>query len=218
MNRTKLDVVVGIFVAGVLVLGAGAAWQTYRQARVHSEMMGDVGAIHGPHPAWYLLGAGLVAVVVGGAYWAVRDELGTAAGGRNGAASRGVEPESAREPESGSDSGPESGSGPANDSGPEGNTASESGPVDDGASTEDAPPRPTPQLLSVLPADERRIIEPVIESPGVTQIELRDRADFSKSKVSQTVTDLEKRGLLYRERQGRTYRIYPSDDLLDRLE
>ncbi|MFW5895958.1 MAG: helix-turn-helix transcriptional regulator, partial [archaeon] len=31
--------------------------------------------------------------------------------------------------------------------------------------------------------------------------------------VSQTVTDLEKRGLLYREKQGRTYRVYPADDL-----
>jgi uncharacterized membrane protein len=27
------------------------------------------------------------------------------------------------------------------------------------------------------------------------------------------VSSLEERGLLYRERQGRTYRVYPSDDL-----
>jgi uncharacterized membrane protein len=31
--------------------------------------------------------------------------------------------------------------------------------------------------------------------------------------VSQTVSDLEKRGLLYRERQGRTYRVYPGDEI-----
>ncbi|MFB6114260.1 MAG: helix-turn-helix transcriptional regulator [Halodesulfurarchaeum sp.] len=71
----------------------------------------------------------------------------------------------------------------------------------------------TKRLLDVLPEDERRILEPVLDSPGLTQIALRDRSDFSKSKVSQTVSDLEKRGLLYRERQGRTYRVYPSDDL-----
>jgi uncharacterized membrane protein len=56
---------------------------------------------------------------------------------------------------------------------------------------------------------------PVLESPGLTQIELRDRADFSKSKVSQTVSGLEKRGLLYREKQGRTYRVYPDDGVSD---
>ena len=70
-------------------------------------------------------------------------------------------------------------------------------------------------VLDLLPEDERRILEPVIESPGITQIELRDRADFSKSKVSQTVSALEKRGLLYREKQGRTYRVYPDDDVVD---
>ncbi len=69
------------------------------------------------------------------------------------------------------------------------------------------------RVLDLLPDDERRILEPVLASPGLTQIELRDRADFSKSKVSQTVSDLEKRGLLYREAQGRTFRVYPSDAL-----
>jgi uncharacterized membrane protein len=68
-------------------------------------------------------------------------------------------------------------------------------------------------VLDLLPDDERRVLEPVLSSPGLTQIELRDRSDFSKSKVSQTVTALEKRGLLYREPQGRTYRIYPSNEL-----
>ncbi|AZH27063.1 helix-turn-helix transcriptional regulator [Haloplanus aerogenes] len=77
----------------------------------------------------------------------------------------------------------------------------------------DAETQSRTQVLDLLPNDERRILEPVIESPGITQIELRDRSDFSKSKVSQTVSELEKRGLLYRERQGRTYRVYPSDEL-----
>jgi uncharacterized membrane protein len=75
---------------------------------------------------------------------------------------------------------------------------------------------PQARVLDLLPDDERRVLEPVLISPGITQIELRDRSDFSKSKVSQTVSSLEERGLLYRERQGRTYRVYPSDDLRQR--
>ncbi|WP_227380191.1 helix-turn-helix transcriptional regulator [Haladaptatus halobius] len=76
-----------------------------------------------------------------------------------------------------------------------------------------SPPSQKSTILDLLPEDERRILQPVLTSPGLTQIELRDRSDFSKAKVSQTVTDLEKRGLLYRESQGRTYRIYPDESL-----
>lgn len=67
--------------------------------------------------------------------------------------------------------------------------------------------------LDMLPEDERRIIEPICESPGLTQVELRGRSNFSKAKVSQTVSDLENRGLIYREKQGRTYRVYPGEPL-----
>lgn len=72
-------------------------------------------------------------------------------------------------------------------------------------------------VLDMLPDDERRMLSPVIESPGITQVALRDRSNFSKAKVSQTVSTLEKRGLLYRERQGRTYRIYPSASLQEQI-
>ena len=72
--------------------------------------------------------------------------------------------------------------------------------------------------LSFLPEDERRIIEPVLDSPGLTQVELRGRSDFSKAKVSQTISELEDRGLIYRERQGRTYRVFPGELLKDRTD
>jgi predicted transcriptional regulator len=85
----------------------------------------------------------------------------------------------------------------------------------DDAETESTTSTANRGLLDVLPEDERRVLEPVVESPGITQIELRDRSDFSKSKVSQTVSALEKRGLLYREKQGRTYRVYPDDEVLE---
>lgn len=65
--------------------------------------------------------------------------------------------------------------------------------------------------LEYLPEDEHRVLEPILDSPGLTQVELRGRSDFSKAKVSQTVSELEDRGLIYREKQGRTYRIYPGE-------
>ncbi len=88
-------------------------------------------------------------------------------------------------------------------------------PSTSGTGEEADGPVARPALLDVLPDDERRVLEPVVESPGITQIELRDRSGFSTSKVSQTVSDLEKRGLLYRERQGRTYRVYPDASVTD---
>ncbi|SDR31750.1 helix-turn-helix transcriptional regulator [Natronobacterium texcoconense] len=192
MDRTTLDAAVAILVAGILVLGAGAAWQTYRQTQAHAEMMGHGGMGHGFHPVWYLLGTVLVASVVAGAYLLVRNQLGADGVGHEG---RGAEPPAEPFVLSG-----EKGSADADPS---------QEPIDDADQSQ--PSRP--DVLTVLPEDERRVLEPVLESPGLTQIELRDRADFSKSKVSQTVTELEKRGLLYREKQGRTYRVYPSDDL-----
>ena len=72
-------------------------------------------------------------------------------------------------------------------------------------------------VLDMLPDDECRVLSPVIDSPGITQIALRDRSNFSKAKVSQTVSTLEKRGLIYREQQGRTYRIYPTPTLEERM-
>lgn len=75
-----------------------------------------------------------------------------------------------------------------------------------------------PSALDILPEDERQIVEPVLTSPGITQLELRDRADFSKAKISQTVTDLEKRGILSREASGRTYRLYPEEALTGSID
>ncbi|APW97209.1 MarR family transcriptional regulator [Halobiforma lacisalsi AJ5] len=186
---------VAAVVAGILLLGAGAAWQTYRQAQAHAGMMGGHGGtMHGVHPVWYLLGAVLAGGIVAGAYALGREQL-----------VGGTEPEAeAGPPTAGSerDDSPAAGGHGSGDGG----TGSSDGQRAEATSSATA-------VLEVLPEDERRVLGPVVDSPGLTQIELRDRADFSKSKVSQTVTDLEKRGLLYREKQGRTYRVYPSDDL-----
>ena len=188
MKRNHADGAVAVLVAFVLLTGGFATWQAYQQWSALGQMGDHMGtsvtAMHGTHPVWYLLGTILVAGVLSGGYVAVRHRI--------------VPPD---DQPTESDTA-ESGSGASDQS--------EKSDPDESTVAETEPTRP---ILDLLPDDERRILQPVIESPGLTQIELRDRSAFSKSKVSQTVTELEKRGLLYREPQGRTYRVYPSDEL-----
>lgn len=191
MNRRRADTLVGLLAAAVLVVGGALSWQAYQQQQAFGQMgsmMGtSMGAVHGTNPLWYVLGTLLVTAVVVGLYLTVRQTVPVAE-----TADRSLDetPKSDRR---------------------EVDDAPESELRTNGALNPEQQPRT--RVLDLLPDDERRILEPVLSSPGITQIELRDRSDFSKSKVSQTVSGLEKRGLLYRERQGRTYRIYPSDDL-----
>ena len=195
MNRSQADRVVGLLVAAVLLGGGLLSWQAYRRSQALDGTMGSMmgqslGMVHGPNPLWYVLGTVLASAVVAGLYLAVRDDL-TSPDRSEGLATG---PPPGADAEVDDDAGTAiDGTGPTVPGGPE--------------------VGPTRRVLDLLPDDERRVLEPVVTSPGITQIELRDRSDFSKSKVSQTMSELEKRGLLYRERQGRTYRVYPSDDL-----
>ncbi|MFD1647948.1 helix-turn-helix transcriptional regulator [Haloarchaeobius litoreus] len=191
MNRRQADTVVGGLVAAVLIVGGVLSWQAYQQQQAFDQMgsmMGtSMGSVHGTNPLWYVLGTLLVSAVIGGGYLVVRDKVTSI------------------------DENDRSQTELANPTDPAGDESPEVAVQSNGASNPES--QPQARVLDLLPDDERRVLEPVISSPGITQIELRDRSDFSKSKVSQTVSALEKRGLLYRERQGRTYRIYPSDDL-----
>jgi len=153
-------------------------------------------------PLWILVGTLLVAGVLVAIYLGVRSQLDTEA------AATSTEPTVSTETVSST-----AANNKATATSDTESTETAQAPETPAESDEPSESTPSRQLLELLPDDERRILQPVVDSPGLTQIELRDRASFSKSKVSQTVTDLEKRGLLYREPQGRTYRIYPSDDL-----
>ncbi|MCD2203966.1 helix-turn-helix transcriptional regulator [Halobacterium sp. KA-6] len=191
MKRRRADAVVAFLVAAVVVIGGAFSWDAYQQQQAFEQMgsmMGtSMGAVHGTNPLWYVLGTVLVTAAIGGGYLLVRDDITSTDPGER------VQTE--RPNVAGSES-PDS--------------SEESTQLEGGINPES---QPQARVLDLLPEDERRILKPILSSPGITQIELRDRSDFSKSKVSQTVSALEKRGLLYRERQGRTYRIYPSDDL-----
>ena len=191
VNLHRSDYGVGLLISAILVFGGFLSWQAYQRQRALGRMMESMmgsspGPIHGTDPVWYVLGTVLLAAAVGGIYLALRDNFMSV-------------PSSRKEGSAVS----------------EATTAGQDFPdeADMGPEIHNPEEQPEKRVLDLLPDDERRILEPVIRSPGITQIELRDRSDFSKSKVSQTVSGLEKRGLLYRERQGRTYRIYPSDDL-----
>ncbi|MEF8775670.1 MAG: MarR family transcriptional regulator [Haloarculaceae archaeon] len=206
MRRRRADIVVGALVGLVLLIGGALTWDAYRQRQALDESMGSMmdtsmGGMHGPDPLWYLFGTVVVATVIGGAYLLVRDEITVAERSSHPEGGRYSEPSSQAEPAD------------ATPTATPGSEPTEGGDRPIGSLNPEAQPRA--RVLDLLPDDERRVLEPVLSSPGITQIELRDRSDFSKSKVSQTVTALEERGLLYRERQGRTYRIYPSDDLQD---
>lgn len=199
VKRSRLDLLAGGIVAAVVVVGAVTAVDVYTATTATGGMGMNHGGASGWNDAlWALLRAVAVAAVVGGAYVLARDDLHAALGDESGAVAG----------DSATDAGAEN---PATD---DVDHAESAGDVDDTAG------RPTAgsnaaDVLRVLPDDERRILQPVVDDPGLTQIEVRDRSEFSKSKVSQTITDLEKRGLLYRESQGRTYRVYPDDDLRD---
>lgn len=62
------------------------------------------------------------------------------------------------------------------------------------------------EIHRAVPPDVLSIIR---ESPGITQEGLRDVTGYSASKISVEVKKLEERGLIRREKYGRTYRIYP---------
>ncbi|MFT4891548.1 MAG: putative membrane protein [Halobacteriales archaeon] len=219
MNRRTGDLLVGAIAVVLAFVGGILTGQAYERRQsvdstMGSMMDGSTGTMHGTDPIAYVVGTLVAVGLVVGVYLAVRESRTTAApppeGGRS---TRRV----ARPTDS------DEAAGPGGKVGTEGASSTErtigtdeAGPTDSAADrgpSSGSAVETTDRVLDVLPEDERRILEPVLESPGITQIALRDRSEFSKSKVSQTVTDLEKRGLLYREKQGRTFRIYPADDL-----
>jgi len=64
-------------------------------------------------------------------------------------------------------------------------------------------------VLSILSEDERSVLEAVSEQEGIKQSTLKYRVDFSKSKLSKILKDLEEvRDLITREKSGKTNKVY----------
>lgn len=197
MNRKQADIAVGVLIASILLLGVISTVQLHlTDGAMGGEMeSAPIMALIGP-----VLMSLVVASVVVGVYMFIRNQVFT---------TRADDTVEATVPSDSDD--------PADADNAVDTEDSVEPATAETVETRSSDSAVQPQIVDVLPDDERRILEPVIESPGLTQIEVRDRSGFSKSKVSQTITGLEKRGLLYRESQGRTYRVYPADDLDERL-
>lgn len=184
MDRRTADRLVAVLVIAILTVGGYATLRAYWRLRTTGGMMGEMmQTMPGTDPIWYAFGTLIAVSAVLGTYAIARDTFTT-----NSASTEDTGINRDREIDTDQE---------------QIKTESAQNSEHQGIST--------PRLLDILPADERRVIEPVLESPGLTQVELRARSDFSKAKVSQTVTELEDRGLLYRETQGRTYRVYPGE-------
>lgn len=194
-----VDRLVGLLIAGIILFGGYSWWRATQRMDGRNGMMGQMmRTMPGMDPIWYLFGTLIAVSVVLGVYVISRDQVAAMLSTSTRASVAGADRDE-----------------PADSRGP-GIRSSEhpsEHPIRE-SSTTDSPPNRT-SALTFLPEDERRIIEPILESPGLTQVELRGRSDFSKAKVSQTVSELEDRGLIYREKQGRTYRVYPGELVKD---
>ena len=60
--------------------------------------------------------------------------------------------------------------------------------------------------------NERKVLKAIKEQEGITQSTLKFRTDLSKAKVSQILTDFEKKHLIKRESKGKTYSVYLTEN------
>ena len=63
-------------------------------------------------------------------------------------------------------------------------------------------------VLKAMDDNEKNVLKAIREQSGITQTTLRYRTDLSKAKVSQILTDFEKKHLIKREEKGKTYSVY----------
>lgn len=63
-------------------------------------------------------------------------------------------------------------------------------------------------VRKVMSEDEGVILDEIKKAGEITQDSLRFRLDWSKAKVSTILTNLDKMGLIQRERIGKTYKVY----------
>lgn len=63
-------------------------------------------------------------------------------------------------------------------------------------------------LRKALSEDEKRILDEIKKADEITQDSLRFRLGWSKAKISTILVNLDKRGIIQRERVGKTYRVF----------
>ena len=64
------------------------------------------------------------------------------------------------------------------------------------------------ELIHFLKEDEAKVIEIVKSNPGINQKKIAELADYSKSKISKVIAELERRGIVRTEKVGRKVKVY----------
>ena len=67
-------------------------------------------------------------------------------------------------------------------------------------------------VLKAMDDNEKKVLKAIKEQSGITQSTLKYRTDLSKAKVSQILTDFEKKHLIKREGKGKTYAVYLAEN------
>ena len=67
-------------------------------------------------------------------------------------------------------------------------------------------------LLRPLDDNEKKVLMSIKEQEGITQSTLRFRANLSKAKISQILTDFEQKRIIERKAKGKTYQVFLTDD------
>ncbi len=70
-------------------------------------------------------------------------------------------------------------------------------------------------FLDILREDEQRILEIILDQDGIDQREIQRLTDFSKTKVSKILAELERRGAIRKEPYGRRNKIFLTEKLKD---
>ncbi len=63
-------------------------------------------------------------------------------------------------------------------------------------------------IKKVLSGDENKILNEIKKTKEITQDSLRFRLNWSKAKISTILTNLDRKGIIQRERTGKTYKVY----------
>ena len=63
-------------------------------------------------------------------------------------------------------------------------------------------------ILKAMDENEQKVLKAIKEQDGITQSTLKFRADLSKAKISQILTDFERKNLIIRELKGKTYAVH----------
>ncbi len=63
-------------------------------------------------------------------------------------------------------------------------------------------------MVKALSQDEQKLIRIIKDQEGITQATLRLKTDYSKTKLSFVLADLEKKGLIKKELSGKTNKLY----------